>query len=349
MSRNTVTVHDRAIRISESMEKIRAPFALDPELCLYSPQDNLDSLQHPRISDWLSFVEDRWQPEAAKADRVILLMMPCTKAKPYPCSSEHRHINQRLLDEGFKPMGRDYFPQELQAKLAPNFSQDVLNFTALTDGKGTIIHRAVISEPMAFVPYDHIMTYEGKESPATAYDDPGLFEKRGNAVSPWRADSTATQISPTKWAWGDNEKRAYVEMHNLMAASLAKVMQRLGHLYTDRIAWVAPGLTHRSFVLGADERAEHNVTKTRRIGGETLKLIGANDHLDKSLQIEALPTTDDCKDAIRRLAIRLGTDERHVGGTYSRGGTDATPLALPELLDVLVTRLSGRKTQGLAA
>ncbi len=86
-----------------------------------------------------------------------------------------------------------------------------------------------------------IMRFGDEVSPAVAYDDPGLFENRGNAVSPWRADSTAVQVSDTRWKWGDNEKRAYVTMHNVMAEAVAKTIARLGDVYTDRISWVAPG------------------------------------------------------------------------------------------------------------
>jgi hypothetical protein len=337
---NSVTVNDKAQRIIESARKIRAPFALDESLCLYSPQDNVDSLKHPRIADWIKYVTEDYAPKLPKGERRVLLLMPCTKTKPYPFSSEHKLINQRLLDEGFRPVGRDYLPQELQAQLEDKYSQEVLNLSPMANRSGTIIHKAVISEPMAYVPYERIAAYDGKPSPATAYDDPGLFEKRGNAVSPWRADCTATPVSKTRWKWGDEELRHYVIMHNAMAETLAKVLQRIGPLYTDRISWVAPGLTHRSFVLAKEERTANKVPASRKVGNERLKLIGANDLLPPELQIECLPTPAHCKDAILRLANRLGTDPARVGGTYSRGGADATPLALPELLDVLVRRLT---------
>ena len=41
-------------------------------------------------------------------------------------------------------------------------------------------------------------------------------------------------------------------MHNAMAEALAHVVDRIGNRYTDIISWVAPGLTHRSFVIGRD-------------------------------------------------------------------------------------------------
>ncbi len=72
----------------------------------------------------------------------------------------------------------------------------------LINDRGTVLHRMVISEPMAIVPYEHIAEFRGKASPAVAYDDPGLFENRGNAVSPWRPDSTAVRMSATPLEMG---------------------------------------------------------------------------------------------------------------------------------------------------
>lgn len=335
-----VSVDDRGKRLLESAIKIESPFQVDPELCLYCPQDNVDSLQHPRIAEWLDFIQTEYEPALPAADRRVLLFMPCTKTKPYPFSSEHLAINQRLLDEGYKPIERTYLPQELIARLPPQFSPEVLNLAPLSDGRGTVLHRMVISEPMAVVPYEHIATYRGKPSPAVAYDDPGLFENRGNAVSPWRADCTAVQMSPTRWKWGDEERRAYVVMHNEMARILVQVVARIAPHYTDIVSWVAPGLTHRSFVLARDERAFHHVITSRKVGNKRLDLIGANDHLTAAQRITCLPLPDDCKDAIERLANRLGIDIPHATGIYARGGANATPLALPELLDVLVRRLA---------
>lgn len=335
-----ISVEDRAQRITESARKIQSPFAVDPTLCLYSPQDNVESLKHPRIAEWLKFVEEEYQPSLPDAERKVLLFLPCTKTKPYPFSSEHQSINQRLLDSGFKPMDRLYLPQELQARIEAPFSTEVLNLSLLTDGKGTIIHRMVISEPMGVVPYEHIAQYKGKPSPACAYDDPGLFENRGNAVSPWRADSTAVKASATRWKWGDEEKRSYVTMHNEMSSTVARVINRIGHNYTDIVSWVAPGLTHRSFVIARDERAANNVASRRKVGNGFMELVGANDGLPQDLRIDCLPTIEQCKDAVVRLAKRLDIDTAHATAIYSRGGANATPLALPELLDVLLERIN---------
>jgi hypothetical protein len=336
-----VTVDNRSRRVLESRLKIEKPFQLDETLCLYSPQDNVDSLTHPRIAEWLDYIQNDYEPELPEAEHRVLLFMPCTRTKPYPFSTEHMAINQRLLDEGYRPIHPTYLPQELQARLDPQFSPDVLNLSPLADGRGTVVHRMVISEPMAVVPYENIVEFDGNPSPAVAYDDPGLFENRGNAVSPWRPDSTAVRMSATRWKWGDAERRQYVIMHNEMARILANVITRLAPNYTDVISWVAPGLTHRSFVIGRDERSLHHVTTSRMVGGRRMELIGANDHLRPKHRIDCLPLVNDCKRAIERLSHRLNIDIPKATAIYARGGNNATPLALPELLDVLVRRLAG--------
>ena len=244
------------------------------------------------------------------------------------------------MNEGYRPSRRSYLPQELLARIEPPFSPEVLNLSPLVDDNGTVVHRMVISEPMAVVPYEHIVEFRGKPSPAVGYDDPGLFENRGNAVSPWRPDSTAMRVSATRWKWGDEERRQYVVMHNEMARILANVVARIGRNYTDVISWVAPGLTHRSFVLARGERALHHVLTSRKVGAKRIELVGANDHLPTELRIACLPLPDDCKNAIARLSRRLDIDLARATAIYARGGVNATPLALPELLDVLVKRLA---------
>ncbi|RVT90083.1 hypothetical protein EOD42_23935 [Rhodovarius crocodyli] len=325
-----VSVEDRARRIEESKAKIRAPFALDESLCLYSPQDNLDSLRHPRIRDWFAFTHERWRPELPPARRRILLMLPCTKTKPYVLSTEHQRINAALLGTGFAPTGAPdpRLPEEA-----------VFNLSTLAHPSGVVVHRAVISEPLGFVPYEHLLDYDVGPSPAHAYDDPGLFEGRGNAVSPWRADSTAERVGATKWRWGANEKRAYVEMHNAMAQAVADTLRRFPGLFDARIAWVAPGLTHRSFVVGRAERAAHGVVAYRRAGEERLALTGVNDLLPPELAIDCLPSREACDAALPRLAERLGLSVKQAVGPFGRGGGDATPLALPELLEGLLAEI----------
>jgi hypothetical protein len=83
----------------------------------------------------------------------------------------------------------------------------------------------------------------------------------------------------------------------------------------------------------------NGVAASRRVGEENLPLQGANDLLPPDAQIECLPTKNQCETAKRRLAKRLGRPISAIGGYYSRGGGDATPLVLPELLKYLISRL----------
>src|ERR1700683_3607839 len=116
-----VTVTDRAQRVLESKQKIESPFVLDETLCLYSPQDNVDSLAHPRIADWLRFIREDYEPNLPQARRRVLLLMPRTKTKPSPFSSEHQHINQRLIETGFRPTADLSLPQPLRDRLENSF------------------------------------------------------------------------------------------------------------------------------------------------------------------------------------------------------------------------------------
>jgi hypothetical protein len=333
-----VSTSNRRLRILESRVKICSPSKLDDELCFYSPQDNVDALKHPRIRRWLRFVAQTYAPKIKRKGRTILLLLPCTKTKPYPLSREHLGINAALIKAGFKPMEGESLAGAYAQHLPAGFPPEVLSLAPLRKGN-VIVHRAVMSEPLVFVPYEHLLSYGNQPSPACDYDDPGLFEGRGNAVSPWRKDFTGVQISPNQWRWGDAERRAYVTMHNEMSKGLAHVIGRLRPQYDDVVAWCAPGLTHRSFILAGDRRSANGVPASRRVGKEALPLHGANDTLKAADQIECLPTPEQCEAAKRSLAKRLGRSVSAIGGHYSRGGGGATPLALPELLTFLVARL----------
>ena len=48
----------RENRLQESAIKIRKPFKIDPTLCIYSPQENVDSLSHPKIKSWQKFIQN---------------------------------------------------------------------------------------------------------------------------------------------------------------------------------------------------------------------------------------------------------------------------------------------------
>jgi hypothetical protein len=331
-----VTTDDRDRRLVESAAKYKPPFTLDPMLALYCPQDNVDSLKHPSIKAWFDFVLKDYAPSLPKGRRVLLLL-PCTATKPYVLSTEHKRINAALLAAGFVPTA----PADpvLLPLREEGEAEALFSLAPLVHPSGTVIHRAVISEPLGLVPYEYMLSYPGGVSPAVQYDDPGLFEERGNAVSPWRADHSATRVSASKWKWGPNEKRAYVAMHNVMAETVAQALARFGSIYDRRISWVAPGLTHRSFVIAKEERTAHGIAATKQAGAEKLALTGANDLLAPALRITALPTRPQCAAALQRLADRLGVTTKEAAGPFGRGGGGATPLALPELLEDLLAEI----------
>jgi hypothetical protein len=333
-----VATTDRQLRILESRKKICAPARLDDELCFYSPQENVEALEHPRVQQWLQFISQEYVPTIDRSHRGILLLLPCTKTKPYPLSPEHLRINRTLIEAGFRPCAGETLPDAFSAHLPRGFSSELLSLAPLVRGN-MALHRAVISEPLVFVPYEYVFSWDGFASPACAYDDPGLFEGRGNAVAPWREDFTGISVSRTRWRWGDAERRAYVTMHNEMSGRLAQVIARLRPYYSDVIAWVAPGLTHRSFILAREQRNAQRVPLSRRVTGQHLFLRGANDILEPTARIECLPTREQCEIAKGRLAKRLGRSPAAIGGYYSRGGGEATPLALPEMLEFLISRL----------
>jgi hypothetical protein len=337
-----VATTDRQLRILESRKKICPPAKLDDDLCFYSPQENVEALEHPRIRRWLRFVSEEYVPpidhKFDKKRRTILLLLPCTKKKPYLLSPEHLKINASLVEAGFCPLAGETLAHNFSAHLPFGFPPEVLSLAPL--GKDNIVvHRAVISEPLAFVPYEHVVSHKNQPSPASSYDDPGLFEGRGNAVTPWRKDFTGISISRTRWRWGDEERRAFVTMHNEMSKRLAQAIGRLRPYYGEVVAWVTPGLTHRSFILDREQRSANRVARSRRVGPDNLYLQGANDLLAPADRIECLPTLKQCAVAKECLAKRLGRPTSAVGGYYSRGGGDATPLALPELLEFLTSRL----------
>jgi hypothetical protein len=337
-------IETRDGRLAESRAKIVPPFRLDDSMRFYSPQDNLDALEHPRVRPFYEFVRDAYVPDLPPG-RHIALLIPCTKTKPYPLSIEHQRINGALLAAGLRPVqgGPDTAPDPAWLeRLEADADPEILRVTPLVRGD-TVVHRYVVSEPMGLVPYELVYRWRGDQSPASAYDDPGLFEHRGTAVSPWRADHTGTRAPDGSWRWGDSEKAAYVEVHNRLTAIMAAEVARLRPTYDRIVAWVAPGLTHRSFMMAAGDRAAEGIGASRVVGGRRLAFVSVNDLVPGAVDIH--PTRREADEALDRLDERLrredpSTTRRTAQAVYARGGGGATPLALPEMLDVLTHLLA---------
>ncbi len=329
-------------RLADSARKIRDPFELDPTLRFYSPQENLDGLEHPRVAPWHDWIKGDWQPPAADDEKArIALMIPCTKYKPYSTSREHRAINGALLAAGWEPAGESTYPEGLVAVLDEGESRDLLHDGPLRRD-GVYIDRFVMSEPLGLVPYANIYYWDGGQSPATSYDDPGLFESRGTSVSPERDDCTAEQLPNGKWKWGPCERDAYVETHNRLADVIGIGLTRIAPRYRAMGAWVSPGLTHRSFLADSELRKAEGLPLRRTGVNGMVTLRGVLD--DHPGLVEVMPTQRQLEAARVALAKRLEKEgrpatESAVRGIYARGDGNDTPLGLPESLEFLVSWL----------
>ncbi|UVE94178.1 hypothetical protein [Dietzia sp. B32] len=316
----TVEVDDDAAAealLRSSARKIRTPYVLDPELCLYTPQANVASLANPRLVEWHAAIRDEWTPTPVEgARRRLGLLLPCTKYKPYFTSREHRGINSALLTSGWKPLRPFDGPAELLDLLEPDESPDLFANSPLVRD-GVVLDRFVLSEPMAVVPYELTMEFRGSQSPATSYDDPGLFERRA------------------KEPWGPAEREAYVEMHNAMADAIAAVLGRIGRYYDVIGSWTSPGLTHRSFLADAAFRDADGLPHSRAGVSGDLPLRGALDTLGPDA-VRMLPLREDIDASRAELADRLAAEGRSsapasVRAVFARGDGHDTPLGLPEL------------------
>ncbi len=328
-------------RFADSAAKIKPPFEVDPTMLFYSPQENVDAFEHPRIAPYLQWIAHEWQPPADGPR--LALIIPCTKSKPYPTSREHRSINGALLKAGWEPdgTGTGNPPEKLYGALDPGEDPRLLDSGPLVRN-GIALDRIVISEPLALVPYHYVYTWQNGPSPASAYDDPGLFESRGNSVSPWRNDHTATRNASGKWTWGPAEREAYVQAHNTLVDFIHKALTRVSQRYGAIGAWTSPGLTHRSFLIDSAQRKAEGLPMSRRGTSGPVTLRGVCD-LAPGI-VDVMPTVGQLEQARSDLAIRLEHEGRRhspdtVRAVYARGDGHDTPLGLPELLDHLTAWL----------
>jgi hypothetical protein len=321
----------RSDRVMAAHAKIVPPFTLDESLTFFCPQENVEALAHPQVQALHQFMLTEYEPPV-QGKRAIMLMLPCTKTKPYSLSSEHQAINAYLLSLGFRPVVDADYPRELESALGSESDPRLLN-NQLWAREGLYLHRFVVSEPMALVPYEFIYSFQGKASPAARYDDPGLFEQRGTAVCPWRPDCTGVKHEDG-YRWGDNEKAAYVAVHNRLVELIVSMLERFGDAYIARLAYVSPKLTHRSFMTSAEEKRRAGLAWNKRTSCRMLRLLGVNDahpHL-----VCTIPNEAEIETILNCLAQRLpGRTPRQIKGFFAAGGSGVTPLILPETLAIL--------------
>lgn len=292
-----------------SKAKPAKPFMVDESLTYYSPQENVDALKNPEVIAFQQEMLTTYDPRLPKGAEVTLLILPCAKHKPYPISAEHLCVNKMLLQEGYQPVGEGDYPKELVDALPEGYEEAVLN-NSLLKKENHYIHRMVVSEPMGIVPYEYVYYYAGKQSVSARYDDPGLFEHRGMAASPWRSDCTATLVNG-KYKWGVNEKKAYALVHNQLSDIICRELIRIEDQYSQIVAYVAPKLTHRSFLTSVQEKKESGLRQTVIAGKERLKLIGVNDMQEGLVQL--VPTMEELEKIREKtgksVAVPLGLSE----------------------------------------
>jgi hypothetical protein len=254
-----------------------APYTLDERLTFFCPRENLAGLDLPAVRAFHEWQLDHHRPRGDEP--AVLLLLPCQRTKPYTLSSEHRAVNRALIDAGYRPDARGDWPGAL-ATYAP---AELLSNAPLR-GRGLRIDRAVISEPLGLVPYDAIYQWRGRPSLAARYDDPGLFEHRGIACT-WRDDCEATRGPSGKSRWGDVERADFVAVHNRLVSLIAAVLERWRPAYQAVIAYVAPGLTHRSFLAGPEERRAAGLPASRLTGGQRLVLESVEGRLPGAVRL----------------------------------------------------------------
>lgn len=336
LSARVDAVIQRENRVRAAHAKITPPFTLDEALTFFCPQENIDALDHPAVRGLHQHMVTQYEPPPY-GEKAVMLMLPCTKTKPYSVSAEHRAINRYLLDIGFQPAQESAYPPQLASALPAGVEPSVLNNSILRRD-GLSLHRFVVSEPMALVPYEFIYTYDGHPSPAARYDDPGLFEHRGTSVCPWRSDFTGKKAAQG-YRWGDNEKSAYVDMHNRLVDLIAAMLTRFGDAYVARLAYVSPKLTHRSFFTSVEEKRKAGLVQGRRTSLGLLRLRGVND--SRPGWVRCIPDEVEIDAILARLAERLpGRTPRQIKGSFATGGGGVTPLVLPETLDILGQHLA---------
>lgn len=332
--------NNRKFMLNLSKEKMVFPYELEENLTLYCPQENLEAVDLPLIKNHLYYMLNDYIPPISGSG-TILLLLPCTKAKPYTISAEHKYINRFLFEEGFEPVSDASYPQELKEIMGEQ-EEHLLN-NGILKRNNTYIHRMVISDlPTVLVPYEYIYYYRDDFSIFSRYDDPGLFEHRGNTVCVWREDCSGVKVGK-KYRWGPLEKAAYVRVHNIHAEAMAGVLSKLKGYYDHMLAYVTPKMTHRSFLADTSEKKEVGLPVFRNTVNGREHFIGVND-LHPSL-VKIIPSQEELHLILDNLRKRLGfaaKDLAKAKAYFATGGGIATGLILPESLSVLANYLHDR-------
>lgn len=175
---------------------------LKDELTAYSPQEGLELLDHADVQKFWKRVLKLEVPKEAVGGCLILL--PCSRRKPYHKSVQHTELRQSFQQDGFVFTERGVFRKEGEGRFFP----------------------VVISEPMGAAPYDVVLR---KEYPICHYDCPAFFDYssgRGWQVTPYRSDNTARDPKGNGFLLGENEKRALEEGLRRIARQVSRWLEK---------------------------------------------------------------------------------------------------------------------------
>ena len=343
VGRSVVTFAEptRESRLDDSRAKIHPPFRLDDSMRFYSPQENLAAFDHPRVRAWLTWIEERWQPPETGRARIALLM-PCTKQKPYAISREHRAINGALQSSGWQPIGdARAVPEQLVAELDPGATRPPRRELPPPRRRRAGSHRRIgAAGPRALHGDLHL----------AGRPEPGHLVRRPRALRVARhvGLSMARPAAPrrggrTDGGHGDPPSGTPTSMRTTACERvIGRTLARVRDRYRSIVAWVSPGLTHRSFLLDRERRQAEGLALARSGIGGRRPLRGVLD--DDPGLVTVLPTVAQLDDARARLRDRLAREGRPaspgaVRAIYARGDGTDTPLGLPEALDHLLAHL----------
>ena len=116
----------------------------------------------------------------------------------------------------------------------------------------------------------------------------------------WRADCESKVDASGKARWGEAERDAFVAVHNRLVALIARVIERWRSAYLAILAYVAPGLTHRSFLGGPEERRVAGLPGSRRVAARRLRLDSVEQRLPGAVRL--VPAAGE----LRQLRARHG-------------------------------------------
>ncbi len=223
------------------------PYTLDEQLTFFCPQENLEALG-PAGRAVLPGTGCSPSTSPSTAPSPAVLLLPCQAVKPYTLSPEHRAVNAALAGAGYLPEGARRLAGGARraARCGPALQRAAAR-KRLPHRPGRAL-RAVRRRALR----GDLPLARRALAPAPATTIRGCSSTAG-----WAAPGAPTRRAPGAAAHGTgatNERVAFAATHNRLSDLMARELTRLAPHYAAIVAYIAPGLTHRSFLSGARER-----------------------------------------------------------------------------------------------